>query len=163
MPDDTFQVTFSGDAYNSSMTQAYDVLYLPQFNFALSSGDAFDFTSGTWSAAGDTLQVNNPSGFLPMSDTDAPLTFTRGSAVAMLTASDSVPYISVGTIDPGKSASFSFVVDMANSSPFELDGSFVAPTGVPEPSTLALAAIGVIAICFVVLRRTGRRRCSGES
>jgi len=148
-----FQVTLSGDAVNESATQTFDdVLFLNQWDFSLSSGAALSYNSGIWSGGGDTLQLDSPSGFLPMTDTDAPLSFTRGSFTANLASSDSIPYISVGTLGPGQSVPFSYVVDMNPEAPFDLFGSFVSTTPVPEPSTLILAGFGALGL-FVAARR----------
>jgi hypothetical protein len=149
-----YQVTMSGDAYNDSATQTFDVLFLNQFNFSISSGAAFTFNSGAWSGiGGDTLQLADPSGFLPMTDTDAPLSFTQDSVVAMLAAGDSPPYVSIGAIGPEQSVPFSFTVDMSTEAPFNLYGSFVSPTPIPEPSSLALTGLAAIALCAAARRR----------
>jgi hypothetical protein len=152
---DGYQVTMSGDAYNDSATQTYDdVLFLNQFAFKIPSGAAYTFNSGVWSdLGGDTVQLDGPSGFLPMTDTNAPLAFAPDDVVATLASSDSPPYIYIGAIAPGQSVPFSFTVDMNTEAPFNLYGSFVSTTPLPEPSSLALACIGAIALTVAARRR----------
>jgi hypothetical protein len=154
-----YQTTLSGDAYNSSATQTYDnVLFLNQFAYPIPSGAAFTFASGIWSGVGadeaeDMVQLDSPSGFLSMLDTNAPLSYTLDSVVANLAPSDSPPYISIGDIGPGQSIPFSFTVDMSTAAPFNLNGSFVSTTPVPEPSTLILACVGAIGLLAAARRR----------
>ena len=154
-----FQVTLSGDAVNTSATQTFDdVLFLNQWDFSLSSGAALSFNSGIWSGGGDTLQLDSPDGSLPMTDTDAPLSYTRGSFTGNLASSDSVPFISIGAIGPGQSVHFSYKVDMNPEAPFDLFGSFVSTTPVPEPSTLILAGFGALGLFIAARHRKEKKR-----
>jgi len=88
--------------------------------------------------------------------------YAPDSIVASLASSDSPPYIDIGTIAPGQSVPFSFVVDMNAEVPFNLDGSFVSITPIPEPSSLALAGFGAIALAVAARRRRGINRSPAD-
>jgi hypothetical protein len=158
-----YQVTLSGDAVNQSATQTFDdVLFLNQFDFPLPAGPALSFSGGSWSGGGDTLAIDSPSGFLPMTDTDAPQSFTLSSFTANLAPTDAPPYVFIGDIAPLASVPFSFTVDLGTNAPFDLYGSFVSTTPVPEPSALILAVLGAIGL-FVAARHRKqlvRRTCA---
>ena len=152
-----YQVTLSGDAVNQSATQTYhDVLFLNQFDFPLPPGPALSFSGSSWSGGGDTLAIDSPSGFLPMTDTDAPQSFTLSSFTASLASTDAPPYVSIGDIGPGASVPFSFTVDLGTNAPFDLYGSFVSTTPVPEPSALILAGLGALGLCAAARRARSR-------
>jgi hypothetical protein len=156
--------TFTGSAFNSSTSATFSNLeFLVQFLYQASpTGQAYSYaypSLATWSGDGNTFTIPAPSGTLALpSDSDAPLSWTEPQGTATLPTGVQIPYITVsGSLGPlGTSAPFTITGNstLDNSHDLVLVGTFVSTTPLPEPSTLVLAGLGLLAIWFVARRRT---------
>jgi hypothetical protein len=146
------QWTLVANAKNNGLTAVDDLRFLLQFIYrpAPNPNTAFTFNDGTdtWSNAGNTISVNNASGYMTMSDTNAPLSFTNG-ALATLGSTDTIPYFQIGTLSAGATQSFTMILDVDSNFTYTLNGTFV----VPEPSTLFVVGAGMLAAVACAFRR----------
>jgi hypothetical protein len=160
------QYTFSFGAKNNFVTTQEDVRFLLQFVFDPAEAFSFDDGTNVWSnlAASKTMSFPGLTEF-PMSDTDAPLLWSKAGPIrnASLLATDSVPQVVIGDIGPLSTVNFGLIVQVsAGFNNFNVVGSFVSlplPEGgpnTPEPSTFALLSVGAAGL-FVMRRRRNRR------
>jgi hypothetical protein len=151
------QWTFSGDAMNNAGITMNDVRFLLQFVYDATSGLAFNDGTDTWSGNGNSMNfVGGIAGTFSMMNTDAPLSFSVNSPfrTGFVGANDTLPYVQIGNILPGQSVPFSFVGQVNQLFvPFNIVGSFISTTQIPEPATALLAAIAALGGWLCVRRR----------
>ena len=153
--------TFHFIATNNGAAPLADVRFLLQFFLNVNNNTplAFNDATDTWTLGSRSIGwVSSPillqgaNGF-PMSDTDAPLNFPPYGTLA---ATDTVPQVLIGNLPAFGSSPFTIQANLSSNFVFDGVGSLVAVSAlVPEPSTLALMALGAV-VLVVARRRYGK-------
>lgn len=160
--------TLTGDATNVGSQPVNGVVLLDQFVFDMTPS-AFNYMgAGSWTSLsdGNGFTLANPGGYLQVSNVaNIPLTWMSSvypGPTAFVNPTDQLPYINIGTVNPGPSNSVPFSETIVQTLPnfnnnysipynFDFIGSFVAP--VPEPSTFVLLGMGALGSLVFVRRR----------
>lgn len=161
-------LTLSGNAVNLSGQTYSNVDYVNEWVFdAYPSAYGYQ-GSGLWLSPGDgfTWQVTDASGSLLVSQVSPEpyswiSSYFPSAGPAVVSPSDSLPFISIGPLGPYASVPFSeTIAEPIGASGWDLISSFVSTTPVPEPSTFVLLGMAAIGSMMFVGRRHRLRALS---